>query len=361
MAKGFADRTYHPQVGFGHEHHPQPVESPGSQERTPPITVSMDELDDLLLRSGGVISTQRRPRLSRRLSRWCAAGRLIRVLKGVYISTRAKHDPGVLISAVASTYPDAVFTGRTAAWLNGWSDLAPTQVTAIHPGRSRSTGLIRLVHGSLSPDTWHEITVPSMSLRVMTPAMTAVDLITDAGVGATAVDSFMRAARDTNRALAALHGALAATPGRPGNLKRRMVLDRTNTNPWSGGERNLHDFLDRAGITGWRANLRLHLDDSWGNHVIPDVLFHRERLILEFDSWSHHSDRAAFERDRHRNNRLVVAGWRILHVTHRMLQDPGELLEIIEAALASSRTGQPHRVRGSGHHRATSARWTLRQ
>lgn len=359
---GPGDRARYPQVGFGHEPHPRPEQSLGSKGHAPPITVDMDELDDLLFQSGGVITTQRRPRLSRRLSRWCAAGRLIRVLKGVYISVRARHDPGTLIRAVASTHPDAIFTGRTAAWLNGWSDLVPTQVTAIHPGRSRSTGLIRLVHGSLSPETWHEVAVsPGLSLRVMTRAMTAVDLITDSGVGATAVDSFMRAARDTDRALEALHGALAATPGRPGNLKRRHVLDRTNTNPWSGGERELHDVLDRAGITGWRANLRLHLNDSWGNHVIPDVLFPKERLILEFDSWTHHSDRDAFERDRHRNNRLVVAGWRILHVTHRMLQNPRQLLEIIEAALATSSTDRPTRARGSGHHRPSNSRWTLRQ
>lgn len=298
----------------------------------------MDELALLLHDHAGVL-TSTGARLARRLSRWCAAGRLERVLRGVYVAPSG--DIFTLIRAVAAAYPDAIFTGKTAAWLNGWSDVRPQVITAIHRGRSRSTGRVRLTHGSLSDTQWTELSLPGGSLRVMTLPMAAVDLITD--VGAKIIDRFMREARNTAAALTSLHAALAATPGRRGNVHRRRVLDRTNTNPWSGGERALHDLLDDAGITGWRANVRLVLEDS-SRWVIPDILFLEAGLILEFDSWTHHGDREAFERDRHRSNRLVLAGWRILHITHRMLSDPRGLARLIRAALAERPATRPRGI-----------------
>lgn len=291
----------------------------------------MDEIKALLQDNHGVVTTAANPRLSRALSRAHARGRVARVLKGVYVAADRAAAPLTLIQAVHAAYPDAIFTGLTAMWLNGWTDLVPTTVTAMHAGRSHRHARIRLVHGTLPESTWHEVPTPAGMIRTMTPAMAAVDLITHKG--AAIIDRFMRVARDCARALRALHEALAATPGRPGNQQRRRVLDRTNTNPWSGGERDLHDFLDHYGIRGWQANRRLDLHDPWGNHVFPDVLFKEAGLILEFDGWAFHADREAFERDRRRNNRLVLAGWRILHITHRMLQRPQELYDMISAAL----------------------------
>lgn len=298
----------------------------------------MDELALLLHDNAGVLTSDG-ARLARRLSRWCAAGRLERILRGVYVAPGS--DTYTLIRAVAAAYPDVIFTGRTAAWLNGWSDVMPHVITAVHRGRSRSTGRVRLTRGSLAETQWTELSLPETSLRVMTLPMAAVDLITD--LGARIIDRFMREARNAAAALTSLHAALVATPGRRGNMYRRRVLDRTNTNPWSGGERALHDLLDDAGITGWRANVRLVLEDS-SRWVIPDVVFPDHGLILEFDSWTHHGDRAAFEKDRHRNNRLVLAGWRILHITHRMLSDPRGLARLIRAALAERPATRPRGI-----------------
>jgi very-short-patch-repair endonuclease len=50
-----------------------------------------------------------------------------------------------------------------------------------------------------------------------------------------------------------------------------------------------------------------------------DVLWPAARLIVELDSWEHHSHRAAFERDRARDPKLLLAGYRTLRVTHRRL------------------------------------------
>jgi very-short-patch-repair endonuclease len=50
-----------------------------------------------------------------------------------------------------------------------------------------------------------------------------------------------------------------------------------------------------------------------------DFLWRDQRVIVETDSWRHHSDRCAFERDRARDARLQSLGFRVLRFTHRQL------------------------------------------
>jgi very-short-patch-repair endonuclease len=51
-----------------------------------------------------------------------------------------------------------------------------------------------------------------------------------------------------------------------------------------------------------------------------DVLWPRERLIVELDSWTFHRHRAAFERDRSKDVSRQVAGYRAIRVTDRRLK-----------------------------------------
>jgi very-short-patch-repair endonuclease len=50
-----------------------------------------------------------------------------------------------------------------------------------------------------------------------------------------------------------------------------------------------------------------------------DFLWREQRLIVETDSWRHHGDRSAFERDRARDAHLQSLGFRVLRFTHRQL------------------------------------------
>ena len=51
-----------------------------------------------------------------------------------------------------------------------------------------------------------------------------------------------------------------------------------------------------------------------------DFTWRPQRLIVETDGWATHGTRRAFERDRARDADLVVAGRRVLRITHRRLQ-----------------------------------------
>lgn len=57
-----------------------------------------------------------------------------------------------------------------------------------------------------------------------------------------------------------------------------------------------------------------------------DALWPAAKLVVELDSWEHHSHRAAFERDRIRDPKLLIAGYRTVRVTHWRLDREADLL-----------------------------------
>lgn len=76
--------------------------------------------------------------------------------------------------------------------------------------------------------------------------------------------------------------------------------------------------------------------DVLGHEV--DALWPEAKLIVELDSWEHHGHRAAFERDRARDPKLLIAGYRTIRVTHRRLdREPKRLAEQIRRLLAMPR------------------------
>jgi len=72
--------------------------------------------------------------------------------------------------------------------------------------------------------------------------------------------------------------------------------------------------------------------DVLGHEV--DALWPEAKLIVELDSWEHHGHRAAFERDRARDPKLLIAGYRTIRVTHRRLdREAARLAEEIRQLL----------------------------
>lgn len=57
-----------------------------------------------------------------------------------------------------------------------------------------------------------------------------------------------------------------------------------------------------------------------------DALWPAAKLIVELDSWEYHGHRSAFERDRARDPKLMIAGYRTIRVTHRRLDREAEQL-----------------------------------
>jgi very-short-patch-repair endonuclease/predicted transcriptional regulator of viral defense system len=67
-----------------------------------------------------------------------------------------------------------------------------------------------------------------------------------------------------------------------------------------------------------------------------DLLWPGVKLIVELDSWEFHRHRAAFQRDRARDTRLLVAGYRTIRVTHdRLDREATALAAEIEQLLST--------------------------
>jgi len=65
-------------------------------------------------------------------------------------------------------------------------------------------------------------------------------------------------------------------------------------------------------------NVRLQIDGHW---LEVDLLWEEQRLAIETDGEETHGTRAAFQRDRWRDQLLVAAGYRTARVTWEQVRD----------------------------------------
>jgi very-short-patch-repair endonuclease len=69
---------------------------------------------------------------------------------------------------------------------------------------------------------------------------------------------------------------------------------------------------------------------------LVDALWPAQRLVVELDSWEFHRERRAFEEDRVRDAALMAAGYRVVRITWRRLEDdPDGVAELIRKLIES--------------------------
>lgn len=296
-----------------------------------PIVTGVIELDDLLAAHSGILLAREHRRRKSSLSRWCRAGRLIRLLPGVYVHPAARDDLSVRLRALAAKVPDAVIAGDAAARLTAWPQAQAGVIEVCTASRRVAMPGFRFVRRRVPP----ELTRHRDGLTFLSASLVAVDAAaSDRG---DRIDHLLR----KRHPLSEVEAALAACPGRRGNRARRRVVRRSRTQPWSQAERRLHDILDRNRIRGWTAN---HPVTACGSGYWLDVAFRSRRLALEVDGYEHHSSRMAFEADRHRHNDLVADGWTVLQLTWTMLADESRLVARIRAAVHRRQCGRSPRA-----------------
>jgi very-short-patch-repair endonuclease len=94
-----------------------------------------------------------------------------------------------------------------------------------------------------------------------------------------------------------------------------------------------------ADAAGTRSRLEIRLKRFCRQHDLPlpeinaelcgyevDGLYRDDRVVLEADSFEFHSSRAAFERDRRRDAALAAAGYTVVRITSRRMQEDGPRL-----------------------------------
>jgi very-short-patch-repair endonuclease len=112
-------------------------------------------------------------------------------------------------------------------------------------------------------------------------------------------------------------------------IRRLLAEARAVTRTRSPLEDRFQGFCRHYDLPPHHTNVEL-----LGNEV--DVLWPAAKLIVELDSWEFHSHRAAFQRDRARDTRLLVAGYRTARVTHDRLDREADTLASEIRSLLSS-------------------------
>jgi very-short-patch-repair endonuclease len=238
-------------------------------------------------------------------------GRLHLLHRGVYaVGHRRLAQRGCWMAAVLATGPGAVLSYRSAASL--WELVSPRsaaiEVTA--PRECDRAGI--KAHRTRLPRD--EITLVD-GIPVTTVPRTLLDLA--------ALLTRSRLERTIERAEAlrltdpiSLDELLRRYPRRKGTRSLREVVRRGIEPILTRSE--LEDrflaFLEARGLPRPRVNVLIE-----GLEV--DFVWPEQRLIVELDGRQTHATTAAFERDRERDRILQAAGWRVVRITWRQLQD----------------------------------------
>jgi hypothetical protein len=149
-----------------------------------------------------------------------------------------------------------------------------------------------------------------------------VDLIrfTDVTDGVVLLD---RLARERVARLPDVRQAAQELPRCWGSGRAREVAGLADGLAESAQETRLRLLMHRAGMPAPVAQHRVFDDDGFIARL--DLAYPELKLAIEYDGmW--HGERSAFLDDRRRLNRLVAAGWVVLHVTADDLEHPERLL-----------------------------------
>jgi hypothetical protein len=121
--------------------------------------------------------------------------------------------------------------------------------------------------------------------------------------------------------------------GKRGASLLGSLMERASTGSRSEAEQRMAVLLRRTGTGPWEPNLPVR--DGSGR-VVAEIDFAHVglRIAIEVDGRAHHSDRRSFERDRDRQNELVLRGWLVLRFTwEQITQRPDEVIAAVTAAV----------------------------
>jgi very-short-patch-repair endonuclease len=232
-----------------------------------------------------------------------------RLGSGIYHWAGLKADPLLTLTGVARRLPPgAAFSGLTAAWLHGLDvpPCAPIEITIPEPvGSSRRAGAS--VHRAA-------LASRDIVLRRRLPTTSAFRTVVDLGgrnpltEGVVAIDLFLHAQLVS---VADLRRYVVEHPGTRGIARLRRVLDLAEPEAESAMETRLRMLLVSARLP--RPEVQVSINDDRGRFLgRPDLLYRKQRLVIEYDGGTH---RDRMVEDNRRQNGLVGAGYRLLRFT----------------------------------------------
>jgi very-short-patch-repair endonuclease len=259
-----------------------------------------------------------------------------RLFRGVYADADLPDSFGIRIrGARLLVPPSAAFNGRTAAYLHGATELrdSASVVEVAVPADVR--------FGPVAGMQVRRVALPASDVtsvatwRCTTGVRTALDIARWEPLpeAVAALDVLLARAIVGKSELAE---AAASSTGR-GARRIRQATGLADHRAESQPESRLRVLLALAGL---HAVPQFSVRDAAGDVIgRVDLAFPEQRVAVEYDgAW--HAEPGQFAKDRRRLNRLVSAGWTVLHVTAADMRDPEGLVARIRALVAAPRAGK---------------------
>lgn len=263
---------------------------------------------------------------ARVIDRLITAGFLIPVYRGVFLVGHRAAPPLAHEMAAVLCYrgPAAVSHASAGAMLEITARPSGVIHLTVERGIRARLG-IALHYSPLDPGEIRR----HQGIPVTNPARTLLDL------GACLrPDEFERAAAEAwaKRLVrrSELQSQVDRNPHRPGTpaLRALLELDTDPARTRSNAEMLLLRLIRDAGLPEPETNVHV------GPHEV-DCIWRAQKLVIEFDSWTFHSSRRAFENDRRTDAALLALGYRVLRITWRRLtREPRAVVALLDRALA---------------------------
>jgi very-short-patch-repair endonuclease len=258
-----------------------------------------------------------------------ASGRLHRLHSGVYaVGYPSPHPLARAMAAVLACGPRAVLSHRSAAALwefeTRWR--RPIDVSAPQDRRHRGVRAHRSRTLTARDVTRHH------GIPVTTPARTLLDLADV--IDDRALARALNEARVQRRVgIEDVVDLLARSPGRRGAPRLHALIARPDAPTRSVFEDAFLAFTERHHLP--RPEVNQHV----AGHEV-DMLWRRERLIVELDGQAYHDHARPFERDRDRDADLLAAGLPVVRVTWlRLTRQPHREARRLRKLLARPPSG----------------------
>jgi hypothetical protein len=260
------------------------------------------------------------------------AGRLHRLHRGVFAVGHTCIPPhGECLAAVLASGPRALLSHLSAAWLWDISSAPPAPFSVTTPVRRKPRPPIRLHEARL-------LTPEDRAMREGIPVTALPRTLLDVAA-VVRLDWLERMVERSEELglfdLRAVEDLLGRTVGHHGHrrLRQAIALYKPSSFTRSGLEKRFLELVMQAGLPQPRTNYVEHgfeLDCYW-----PEF-----RFAVELDVFETHGTRAAFERDRKRQEDLLLAGIGITRVTGpRLEKEPEEVIRSVAHLLEHWRGG----------------------
>jgi len=245
------------------------------------------------------------------------------------------------LAALLAAGPGAALSYRSAAEFWGLRQTSRSRIEVSVPRNRRSTARLEMHVVAMQHDEIQD----EGGLRVTTPARTLFDLA--AVVSPAQLEhAFNEVEYRRLSSPTSLDALLARYPRRRGTANLKRVLE----NHRNSGESRTRSDLERALVTfADDYDLPRPKINRVTDHGELDATWPEHRLVVELDGWAAHGTRKAFEDDRARDRALVVAGWRVVRITWRQLdEEPATIaaqLSVLLGAGATARRRSARRAR----------------